>query len=96
MPRKTSNSSAVEITIRALDDDGRLSDEDQAIVALARCLAAALDAEPENAALAREYRAALVALSLAGADKPDDNDRDFLLTIRTPRAPLGHAADPEP
>jgi hypothetical protein len=96
LPRKISNTGAIEKTIRALEDAGRLSDEDQAIVALARCLAAALDAEPENAALAREYRAALVALSVAGADRPDDDARDFLLTIRTPRPALGDVENTEP
>lgn len=93
MPRRASNVAGLERTIKALDGAGRLADFDQALLALARSLAAAVDAEPENAALAREYRAALVALSSAGADNIDDDARDFLLTIRTPRASLGRDAD---
>lgn len=94
MPRPTSNATAVEKTIRALNDAGRLADVDLAIVALARCLAAALDAEPENAALAREYRQALIALTSTGSDNLDDDTRDFLLTIRTPRPPVGDRPKP--
>lgn len=85
MPRRASNATGLERTLKALDVAGRLADEDQALVALARCLAAALDAEPENAALAREYRAAIVALSTTGADNIDDDARDFILSIRTPQ-----------
>ena len=71
----------------------RLDEDDEALVALARGLAAAVDADPANAALWREYRAAVTALSLAGADKVDDDTAEFLLSIRTPRASLGDPAD---
>lgn len=84
MPRRVSNATGLDKTLKALTAAGRLDDADQALVALARCLAAAVDAEPENAALAREYRAALVALSNAGSDNLDDDARDFILSIRTP------------
>lgn len=84
MTRKASNTAGLEKTLKALTAAGRLEDADQALVALARCLAAAVDAEPENAALAREYRAALVALLATGSDNIDDDSRDFLLQIRTP------------
>jgi hypothetical protein len=81
------NAAGLEKTLNAMGD--RLGDEDQALVALTRCLAVALDAEPENASLAREYRQALVALAGAGSGNIDDDTRDFLLTIRTPRTALG-------
>lgn len=85
MPRRTSNATGLERTIKALQAAGRLADEDQALLALSRGLAAAVDADPENAALWREYRAALVALSSAGSDNVDDDTRDFILSIRTPQ-----------
>lgn len=84
MPRRLSNSTGLDRTLKALGAAGRLDDTDQALVALARGLAAAVDAEPENAALWREYRAALVALSTTGSDNIDDDARDFILSIRTP------------
>lgn len=82
--RKVSNATGLEKTLKALTSAGRLEDADQALVALARCLATAVDAEPENAALAREYRAALATLLASGSDNIDDDARDFLLEIRTP------------
>lgn len=96
MRRRASNAAGLECTIEALDAAGRLADTDQALVALARSLAVAVDAEPENAALAREYRAALVALSSAGSDNLDDDARDFILSIRTPsvRTPVRDPEDP--
>lgn len=84
MPRRASNATGLEKTLKALTGSGRLGDEDQALVALARSLAVAVDAEPENAALAREYRAALMALLSAGTDSLDDDARDFILSVRTP------------
>lgn len=84
MPRKaTSNVAGLERTIKAVQ--GRLVDADEALIALARGLAAAVDAAPENAALWREYRAAVAALAEAAvAGDVDDDTKDFLLTIRTP------------
>lgn len=84
MPRKAaSNAAGLERTIKAMQ--GRLDDGDEALIALARGLAAAVDQEPGNAALWREYRAAVAALSEAGAAGDiDDDTKDFLLTIRTP------------
>lgn len=93
MPRRRagSNEQGLERTLKALSV--RLDEDDEALVALARGLAAAVDADPANAALWREYRAAVTALSLAGADKVDDDTAEFLLSIRTPRASLGDPAD---
>ena len=51
-------------------------------------VAAAVDAAPENAALWREYRAAVTVLMEAGADgDADDDTKAFLLAIRTPVRP---------
>jgi hypothetical protein len=83
VPRKAaSNALGLERTLKALAT--HLEGTDEALVALARGLAAAVDAEPGNAALWREYRAAVAALSELGADDTDDDTRDFLLSIRTP------------
>jgi hypothetical protein len=97
MPRKAgSNAVGLERTLKALA--GRLDGEDEAVVALARGLAAAVDADPANAALWREYRAAVTALAEAAvSDETDDDTRDFLLTIRTPlRAEVVDSSGSEP
>ncbi len=95
MARPLSQSAAVRKTIDALKAEGRIGEVDQAVVAMAQGLAAAVDAEPENAALWREFRQTLVALAAAGSDNIDDDARDFILSIRTPqlRAPLRDAED---
>ena len=81
--KATSNVAGLERTIKAMK--ARLEEDDEALVALARGLAAAVDAEPGNAALWREYRAAVMALSQAGADGDiDDDTKAFMFTIRTP------------
>jgi len=70
-------------TIRALKP--KLSADDEALIALARGLAAAVDTDPANAALWREYRAAVAALTQAGATGDlDDDTRSFLVSIATP------------
>ena len=93
MPRRKagSNIDGLERTIKAMA--ARLEEHDEALVALARGLAAAVDAAPENAALWREYRAAVTALSERGADgDTDDDTQAFLLSIRTPVRPaVGNA-----
>lgn len=92
MPRRKANTNVdgLERTIKAMA--GQLDESDEALVALARGLAVAVDAAPENAALWREYRAAVTALSEAGADGDGDDDTQaFLLSIRTPvRPPMGN------
>lgn len=70
-------------TIRALKD--RLTPGDESVVAMVLGLADAVDADPSNAALWRELRAAVTALSEAGADVDVDDDTEaFLLALRTP------------
>lgn len=85
MPRRKagSNADGLERTIKAMA--GRLGETNEALVALARGLAAAVDSAPENAALWREYRAAVTALSEVGTDSDiDDDTQAFLLALRTP------------
>lgn len=92
--RKWSSAAGLERTLKALRP--RLTPEDDALVAMARGLAAAVDAEPANAALWRELRAVVLALGERGADKDvDDDTGQFLLAIRTPmRPPVGDAPQP--
>lgn len=66
------NRSAVEETVSALEQLGRLEQIDSARVAAARALADAVDADPGNASLWREYRAALESLRQIGSDGTDD------------------------
>jgi hypothetical protein len=86
----------LERTLKALLTAGRMSDEAEALVALARGLAAAVDQDPGNAALWREYRAAVTAVGEIGAgDDVDDDTADFLLSIRTPvRTSVGDVKKP--
>lgn len=84
------------MTIAAMELDGRLSSESEAVVALARGLAHALDERPFDDALYREYRHALAALALVGAERAADDDTpDFVQSIRTPpvRPPMGDPPD---
>lgn len=81
-----SNVAGLERTIRALK--ARLSDEDEALVALARGLAAAVDAAPESAPLWKEYRAAVTTLMEVGSDGGiDDDTQAFLFALRSPVRP---------
>jgi hypothetical protein len=88
-----SNVEGLEKTLAAIGSS--LRDTDEALVALARGLAAAVDAEPSNAALWREYRAAVASLQAAAAGVVDDDDTAvFLAAIRTPlRAALGDRSE---
>ena len=82
-PRKLSAARGLERTLKAIAN--RLDDSHAALVALARGLAAAVDAEPGNAALWREYRATVTALGqVAAGGEVDDDTADFLVSIRTP------------
>jgi hypothetical protein len=56
------NREATEITIKALRDDGLISEVDAARVQIVRSLASLADAEPENPVVWREYRLAEQAL----------------------------------
>ena len=87
------NVEALEETLATMRGDGRLSEADAAVVAMAQGLAEAVDDDPPNAALWREYRAALVALAAIGSGDVDDDSQAFLVTVSTP---MGDGADAEP
>lgn len=99
--KASTNAEGLERTLKALAD--RLEPEDEALIALARSLAAAVDADPctecravQNAALWAQYHKVVSALILVGADGGvDDDTQQFLLTVRTPgvRAAVGNAKD---
>lgn len=95
MPRRASQSAGLERTLKALRAAGRLDDEHDALVALTRGLAAALDGAPDNAALWREYRAALATLAEVGSDDVDDDTAAFLSSLRTPglRTQMGNPSN---
>jgi hypothetical protein len=78
-PRKpTSNAEAIEVTIKSLDLDASYA----ALVQFARSLARTLDAEDNEANLAREYRQVLDMLMKAGAGGADDDAAAFLARIQ--------------
>jgi len=56
------NAKAMEVTLTALEEMGRLEDVDAARVQALRSMAAALDAKPFNSQMWREYREALEAV----------------------------------
>lgn len=79
------NERAVNATLRELKADGSLDAVPKALVELVKSLASAVDVEPGNAALFREYRASLDDLREAASAAPDDDTADFLISIQTPR-----------
>lgn len=83
--RKLGAARGLERTLKAAGP--RLDDSHAALVAMARGLAAAVDAEPANAALWREYRAVVMALGQVAGDQVDDDTAAFLVAIRTPTRP---------
>jgi hypothetical protein len=91
----TTNVEGLERTLQALRNANGLLEVDEALVALAQGLAAAVDADPANAALWREYRAALTTLRDAGSAAVDEDTASFFVSIRTPavRPALGHGPD---
>ena len=80
--RKLGAARGLEKTLKAAAS--RLDDSHAALVAMARGLAAAVDAEPGNAALWREFRATVIALGQVAGDVIDDDTAVFLAAIRTP------------
>lgn len=86
------NSTGLNKTLRTLDH--KIRDDHAVAIALARSLAAAVDADPcldcgagQNAALWREYRAAVADLlrALGVGDELDDDTKQFHVTVQTPR-----------
>ena len=66
------NVDATEVTLRELDRMGRVEDVDRAKVQMLRSLSRAVDDEPYNAALWRQYREALNVLLEVDVDADDD------------------------
>ncbi len=85
-----SNAEALEETLKALNLAGRLEQIDSAAVEMLRSLAAAIDANPDKAALYREYRETLSEVRAAG-DESDDDLSEALAQIRG-AAPMGDQA----
>jgi len=80
--RKLGAARGLERTLKAAGS--RLDDRHAALVSMARALAAAVDAEPGNAALWRELRATVVALGQVAGEVVDDDTAQFLAIVRTP------------
>lgn len=85
------NERAMQATIRALRELGRLESVDEAMVAAARTLARAVDRDPGNAALWREYRA--VEDRLRSAEHGNDELNALGAEMR---AAMGDPPNPEP
>lgn len=74
---------ALEQTIDALEADNRLLPEHAALVAMARGLAGAVEADPGNAALWKEYRTTLAMLTTLDSGTDNDDVAHFLSAVRT-------------
>jgi len=88
------NERAVNATLKELKANTTLDVVPRALVELVRSLAAAVDAEPGNAALFREYRASLDDLREAASTATDDDTAEFRISIQTPRG-RASLVDPE-
>jgi len=85
------NHTAAGESIDALAD--RLSDADEALVVMVKGLARAVDEDPQNAALWREYRAAMSLLREAATpDDSDDGEEDRGSFLRSVQTPMGDTA----
>jgi hypothetical protein len=84
------NRTAIEQTINALDVAGRLELVDNAQLAICRSLADAVDSDPTNASLWREYRAAELALRTANAQDTDE----FTTLLASLSAEVGNQTSP--
>lgn len=71
-PTHGRNRTAIETMVQALRKSGRLEPVDEARVTAALALADAVDADPTNASLWREYRAAVETLRQADDGGTDD------------------------
>lgn len=83
MTKHDSQAAAVQATIDSMDAC-TLAEVDDAVITMVEGLAAAVDVDPKNAALWREYRAALQTLREAAAGGSDDDTASFLVTVQTP------------
>ena len=80
---------ALRKTVRALKAADRLKDVDSAHLAIVEGMAAAVEDDPTNAALWKEYRAAVSALVEVSAD---DDSAPVVALVGLP-ASLGHKAN---
>jgi hypothetical protein len=79
-PPQGRNRKAIEETIKALHDVGRLERVNTALIAICQSLADAVDLDPDNASLWREYRAAESALR-ATDDQTQDEFTSLLASL---------------
>ena len=89
------NAEATAATVTALLAAGTLdAQRDAAIIQQAKSLAAAVDADPGNASLWREYQKATETVRSAGADDGGAGDviHDIIAALRGP-APVGNTTD---
>lgn len=86
------NRTAVEQTIEALRSTGRLELVNNALVAICQSLADAVDEDPQNASLWREYRAAEAALRATD----DQNDDEFSTLLASLSAEVGAETKTKP
>jgi hypothetical protein len=77
------NLEAVDLTISAMQAAGFVEDVDAALVEAIRGVARAVDADPANASLWREYRALLADLRELG-DGDSDAFAELLASLRAP------------
>lgn len=84
------NAEAAGITLQALADLGRLEAVDAAKVQAIRTLASAVDMDPANASLWREYRAALADL----LEVTDGGVDEFTELLRSLSPQVRHEAEP--
>ena len=86
------NAEALERTVSALEDLGRLNPVDDALVELCRSAAQALDEHPARATLVKEYRECLMALAVLGMDD-DGSDFGELVAAINAGAAVEHAPE---
>ena len=87
MTPETTNFDAARTTLKALTAAGQLHEADAARVAMVLSLAQAVDDEPDNASLWREYRAAEASLH----ETRDGATDDEAALIKALSAPVGNA-----
>jgi predicted ArsR family transcriptional regulator len=91
-----SNARAAEMTVQTLRALGRLDAVDEAAVQAVLSLAEAVDTEPHNAAMWREYQSALRALREIGPDDGDHDEIAELIEAIRGTAQVVDEAKPEP
>lgn len=82
------NRTAAEATIEALRTAGRLENVDSARIATLQALADAVDLDPSNASLWREYRAAEAVLR----EVNDESDNELAALLKELQAEMGDPA----